>query len=155
MRRTDREITDLETMLKIIGACDVLRLGLADAACPYVVPVNFGYEYKDGQLTLYFHGAAAGRKFTLLKKGGPVAFEMDTDHQLVTGPVACSYSFRYHSVLGEAVPEILTEREEALHALEKIMEHYTGRADFPMKEQMLARVCVVRLKVTAWSCKGH
>lgn len=155
MRRTDREIKDFGTMLEVVGACDVLRLGLADSFCPYVVPVNFGYECVDGKLVLYFHGATEGRKMALILKGGLVAFEMDTDHQLVKGSVACSYSYRYHCVLGEATAEILSDSEEVLHALEKIMEHYTGRDDFPMKEEVLRRVSAVRLRVDKWSCKGH
>lgn len=48
MRRKDREVTELETVKEIIRQCDVLRLGLADGDYPYIVPMNFGWEEKEG-----------------------------------------------------------------------------------------------------------
>lgn len=50
MRRKDREVTELETVKEIIRQCDVLRLGLADGDYPYIVPMNFGWEEKEGRL---------------------------------------------------------------------------------------------------------
>ena len=62
MRRTDREVRDPETIVRIIEECPVMRIGLSDGEFPYIVPVNFAYEYSDGKFFLYFHGALAGRK---------------------------------------------------------------------------------------------
>ena len=62
MRRKDREVTELEAVKEIIRQCDVLRLGLADGDYPYIVPMNFGWEEKEGRLYFYLHGAAEGRK---------------------------------------------------------------------------------------------
>lgn len=50
MRRKDREVTELEAVKEIIRQCDVLRLGLADGDYPYIVPMNFGWEEKEGRL---------------------------------------------------------------------------------------------------------
>ena len=61
MRRKDREVTELETVKEIIRQCDVLRLGLADGDYPYIVPMNFGWEEKEGRLYFYLHGAQAMR----------------------------------------------------------------------------------------------
>lgn len=66
MRRKDREITDFNEIRKIIDACEILRLGLADGDFPYIVPVNFAYTVTDGQICFYIHGAVAGRKYELL-----------------------------------------------------------------------------------------
>ena len=38
MRRSDREVTDLQTIKEIIRACDCCRLGLCDAGKVYIVP---------------------------------------------------------------------------------------------------------------------
>ena len=65
MRRKDREVTELEAVKEIIRQCDVLRLGLADGDYPYIVPMNFGWEEKEGRLYFYLHGAAEGRKAEL------------------------------------------------------------------------------------------
>ena len=77
MRRKDREVTDFPAILEIIEHCDILRLGLADGAYPYIVPVNFAYEVRDGQLSFYIHGAMAGRKYEMLRRNPVCSFEMD------------------------------------------------------------------------------
>ena len=61
MIRSDREITDRQEMLDIMGRCDVCRLALNGSdGYPYLLPLNFGMEEADGTLYLYFHGAAEG-----------------------------------------------------------------------------------------------
>ena len=40
MRRKDREITDMETMLDILRRCDTVRIGMRGEEFPYVVPVS-------------------------------------------------------------------------------------------------------------------
>lgn len=77
MRRKDREITDFNEIRKIIDACEILRLGLADGDFPYIVPVNFAYTVTDGQICFYIHGAVAGRKYELLCRNPVCSFEMD------------------------------------------------------------------------------
>ena len=67
MRRKDREITDLNEIIKIVSECDVLHLGMCDNGVPYVVPVNFGFTYEDETFTFYVHGAASGKKIDILK----------------------------------------------------------------------------------------
>lgn len=68
MRRKEREITDYNTMLEIVRKCDCLRLGFVDGDDAYIVPLNYGYEDKDGELVIYCHGAKDGRKADLIKK---------------------------------------------------------------------------------------
>ena len=63
MRRKDREIKDRQEILEVMKRCDVCRLALHDEEFPYIVPVNFGMEVMDGEITLYFHGATEGKKY--------------------------------------------------------------------------------------------
>ena len=44
MRRKDREVTDKDAILDILLRCDTIRLGLAGADGPYVVPLSFGLD---------------------------------------------------------------------------------------------------------------
>jgi nitroimidazol reductase NimA-like FMN-containing flavoprotein (pyridoxamine 5'-phosphate oxidase superfamily) len=91
MRRSDREITDIEDKLGIIRRRKVLRLALAEQNQPYTAPLNFGFEYKDGILTLYMHGARGGKKVDILNRNKQVCFEMDGEHALIPGrKPACS-----------------------------------------------------------------
>ena len=57
MRRKDREIKEISEVLDIVGRAKVLRMGLVDEEYPYIVPLHYGYEYKDGVLIFYAHGA--------------------------------------------------------------------------------------------------
>ena len=94
MRRKDREITDFAAMTDIVQACRCCRLGLTDTdGTAYIVPLNFGFTVEDKTLTLWFHGAAEGKKLDLLRQASVVTFEMDTDHQLIPGAPAAHSSY--------------------------------------------------------------
>lgn len=75
MRRKDREITDICAILDLVSECKVCRLAMTDGGVPYIVPLNYGYEYADGALTFYFHSAKEGRKLEILKKNPTVCLE--------------------------------------------------------------------------------
>ena len=156
MRRKDRQITDTAAISHVIDSCDVCRIAISDGEIPYIVPMNFGYTFEEGVLTLYLHGASEGRKIDLIRAaGGWAAFEMDTDHDLVSGEVACDYSFRYHSVIGGGVITFAATSEEKEAGLRQILRHYGGSDDLPMQKAFLAQTCVMKMTVTEYSCKGH
>ena len=79
MTRREREVTDINDILQIINETKILHLGLSDEGWPYVVPMNYGYEYVDGKLTFYLHGATKGYKFDVLEKNPKVSFALETD----------------------------------------------------------------------------
>lgn len=60
MRRSDREVTNLNEISDILRRCTVCHLGLS-GAYPYVLPLSFGFCFEGAALTLYFHGAAEGK----------------------------------------------------------------------------------------------
>ena len=155
MRRKDREITDFGKMLGIVGGCGCCRLGLADEEGVYIVPLNFGYENKNGELTLYFHSAGEGKKIELAKKQSRVSFEMDTGHKLVERKTACAYTYLYQSVMGKGNIEFLKDYEAKCYGLNLITAHYTGRTDWTFPEKMVNEMAVLKLTVTEWSCKEH
>jgi nitroimidazol reductase NimA-like FMN-containing flavoprotein (pyridoxamine 5'-phosphate oxidase superfamily) len=159
MRRKDREITDIDEKLGIVGHCKVCRLAMIDteAGEPYLVPLNFGFEYREGLLTLYFHCAPAGRKLGILKSGGgPVCFEMDGAHRLIENTQGCGYSFGYESVIGKGTVEFIEDREEKLRALTLLLRHQSGQdRDFPIDGAALARTTVFRLRAETWTAKKH
>ena len=57
MTRREREVTDINEILKIMDACKIVHVGLVDGDQPYVLPMNYGYTYKDGKMVIYLHGA--------------------------------------------------------------------------------------------------
>jgi nitroimidazol reductase NimA-like FMN-containing flavoprotein (pyridoxamine 5'-phosphate oxidase superfamily) len=156
MRRTDREVTDINEKLGITARCKVCRLAMIDGGEPYLVPLNFGYEYKEGVLLLYFHGAAEGRKIDILKKGGPVCFEMDGAHRLIPNPQGCGYSFGYESIIGTGTVEFIEDRAEKIRGLNLLLRHQSGEdRDFPIDGRAVENTAVFRLKATDWIAKKH
>ena len=77
MRRKDREILDLDKIESIIAGARYMHLGMFEENYPYVVPLHYGYEMKDGKLTFYVHGAKEGHKLDCLRKNDHVFVEID------------------------------------------------------------------------------
>lgn len=152
MRRKDREVRRREDLLAMISQCKVCRLGLWDGEEVYVVPLNFGYEERDGALHLFFHCAREGRKLDILRNNPKAAFEMDGNHLLVEGNTPCQYGYSYCSVMGRGMVEILEKDAEKIHALNRIMLHQTGR-EAVLTPSMARTVCVLRLKAESVSGK--
>lgn len=155
MRRNDREVTDEEKIEKIISSCDCCRLGFDDGGSIYIVPLDFGYIKRDGKYTFYFHGAASGRKYELLKKSPRAAFEMDRGHELRPGATACAFTAGYQSVMGSGRAFIVEDAAEKRAGLLALMEHSTGRADWEFPNGALASVCVFKLEVSKLSAKEN
>lgn len=154
MRRKDREITDRQEILDIMGRCDVCRLALNGSdGYPYLLPLNFGMGEADGVLYLYFHGAAEGTKYDLIARDCRTSFEMDCSHRVVAGPDACSWTMEYESVIGAGRLELLTPAQ-APEALPVIMEHYGG-SGLPFNEALLKRTAILRLTVERMTAKSH
>ena len=154
MRRKDRQITDDNVIDEIILQCDVCRLGFVSDGMAYILPLNFGFENKDGSRIFYFHSATEGKKISLIKSAPPVSFEMDTDHLLNSADVACGFSYRFKSVMGTGRITVLEEADKP-YALDRIMEHYRGEKSWNYSEEALKSVCVYKLEVDFLSCKAH
>lgn len=152
MRRKDREVTGLEEARRIVSACAVMRLAMADGARPYVVPMNFGAVWSGDVLTLYAHCAPAGRKLDILARNARVCVEMDCDGALLPGRTACEYGYRYSSLIGEGVAEIVRDEQEACEALSALMRHQTGR-EFAIAPQQARSVRVLRIRLQTWTAK--
>ena len=86
-------MTQIEEQLAILDQCKVCRVALQDKQGLYLVPLNFGYQYEDGHLILYFHSAKSGRKIDALQENSAVAFEMDCAHRLIEAENPCQYGY--------------------------------------------------------------
>ena len=115
MRRTDREITDRQELLDVMARCDVCRLALNDeSGYPYVVPLNFGMEEREGTLYLLFHGALTGTKYDRMEQDPRATFEMDCGHMLCTDEAKGMCTMAYESVIGRGRLETVQRRSARL-----------------------------------------
>ncbi len=152
MRRKERLVDDPEELRLILEACQVCRIATIDEEGLYIVPLNYGYDYRDGKLTLYVHSARDGRKVRAFRNHAAVAFEMDTGHELVEGKIACQYSYRYQSIIGNGSILELDDNAEKVKALNAMMQHLTGQA-FEFNDKMVNAVAVFRIDVSRFSGK--
>ena len=124
MRRKDREIVDRDGLRSIIERADACRLAFAAGGTPYIVCLNFGYEWKTEFPVLYFHCAREGRKLDMMRANSRVCFEIDIGHELVTGSAPCDWGMLYESVVGYGMlGEVLGDAERR-RGLDRILRHY-------------------------------
>jgi len=149
------EITDTADILAVIERCDVFRLALALDNHPYIVPMNFGYEYTDGRLTLYCHCAKEGKKLDIIRANPNVCFEMDSNHKLITGKNACDYTMNYESVIGFGQVSLCDDISAKEHALHLLMQKYSPDKHFSFTRMQLDSVVVLKLLVDSFTGKRH
>lgn len=154
MRRRDREVIDITELLNIINECRICHLGLQDDKGIYIVPLNYGFEYFNEQLILYFHSAKLGRKIEALKHNNSVCIEMDCDHRLIEGENACDYSFGFKSVIGNGKAFFVEDNDEKIKGLGLLMVHETKR-HFTFDENMVNSVAVIKVIVDNFTGKYH
>lgn len=153
MRRKDREITCRAEMLKIIRGCDVCRVALNDpeTGVPYILPLNFGFEEKDGRLTFYFHGALEGRKYELMQNDPRASFELDRGHELMLDEGQGNCTMTYESVIGRGRMALVPEEEKEA-ALQLLMRQYRSE-DFCYNRAVLPATRVFKLTVESMTAK--
>ncbi|MCC7553765.1 MAG: pyridoxamine 5'-phosphate oxidase family protein [Methanobacteriaceae archaeon] len=156
MRRSDREITDINEIVDALKKCRVCNLALFDEKYPYVVPLNFGYKLDNetNDLVLYFHGHNGGKKIDLIKKNPHAAFQIHNDEDIVVSEIPCVCDMIFESVNGNGEIEIL-EGEDKTEGLITIMDQYSDKkyesSDFDKK---IKSTVVYKLKVNDISGKS-
>ena len=153
MRRKEREITDKNEILAILGRAEVLRIALNNGNYPYVLPVNFGFQEEDGRLVLFFHGSREGTKHEVIARDPHVTFEVDGGHALLrpAGAESCTASYAYESVIGQGTIEPAAEEEkEAL--LAALLAHYGIEAQ-TFNPVHLANTVVYKIRVESCTAK--
>lgn len=155
MRRKDREITDFQEIIRIIDECQIVRLGLADGEYPYIVPVNFAYKVTDGQISLYVHGAMAGRKYEMLCKNPVCSFEMDIPLEMDCITEKGDVTMRYKCVMGKANVTFLEGIEKQAALDDIIMARYEETRNFDYNKSYMNNTAIAKLTVTEITAKAN
>jgi nitroimidazol reductase NimA-like FMN-containing flavoprotein (pyridoxamine 5'-phosphate oxidase superfamily) len=152
MRKSHKEITELEQIREVLETCQVLRLAVVDEGVPYIIPLNYGYTLTEEGLEIYFHTPYEGRKIDILKKNPVVAFEMDCGYEVIHADVACDYNNKYRSITGNGTAVFL-EGEEKLPALNALMAHYAPEKAGTFKPEVVEKTCVVKISAAEYAGK--
>ena len=154
MRRKDKEIRDIDEKLKIIAKCKICRLGLSDNNYPYIVPLNYGFSYDDGKLTLYFHSAIEGKKIDIIKNNNNGCFEIDCDTKLIEGENSCNCNYEFKSIIGLGKIILLDTKDEKINGLTHLMKQQTGKdIKYDFNENKLNNIVVLKMPVDEFTGK--
>ncbi len=155
VRRNDREITDLNQIMQVIDHTKILHLGLNDIDYPYIVPLHYGYEYKNDQFIFYMHGAKVGHKVYLIQRNPKASIELETNIELTSGgDIPCKYGSMYSSFMGKGTAAIVEGNEEKKHGLNLLMVHQTGK-EFEFNDQMADSVAVIKVLINEYTAKAR
>ncbi len=163
MRRHELQNQDPAFFAELARRCEVGYLGLLTPdGMPRVVPLNFAAV----EQTIYFHGALAGEKFTVLENGAPVSFMMALPYSLIPSyfvapDYACPATHLFKSVDARGIGAPVTEVDEKARGLQALMEKYQPEGRFKTitaadsrYAKALRTVGVFRIAVTNWMGKS-
>ena len=157
MRMKDKQVTDRDEILEIINNCERCRLGFSDDGVPYVIPINFGFTYEDGALTLFFHCAAEGRKMDIIKKNPVVCFEMDCDYRLNPKENVDKNAIKYESVIGTGIIKIVEDHQEKRMILGNMIKKFRRYNPLyrpnPLTDDRVRGVVIMKLKAHEFKAK--
>ena len=151
-RLPTRATYDRSVVHGILDEALVCHVGFAVEGQPYVIPT---IHARAGD-RLYLHGSAASRMLRTLAGGVDVCVTVTLVDGVILARSAFHHSLNYRSVviLGTATP--ITEPEEKLAALERIVDHVVpGRWPHvrPPSAQELRATLVLALPITEVSAK--
>ena len=152
MTKREFKITDQEQILHILDTAKIVHVGLAVDNEPYVIPMNYGYTYEDGKLTLYLHSAVKGKKLDMIRANPNVFFSIDCDRMPFEGRVPCQYGLVYSSIMGRGIATIVDDVEEKKQAMSILMKTQTGK-DFTFEDRLVSIVAVIRIDATEFTAK--
>jgi nitroimidazol reductase NimA-like FMN-containing flavoprotein (pyridoxamine 5'-phosphate oxidase superfamily) len=153
MRRKDREIVDKESLRAILENADACRLAFARGDMPYIVTMNFGFEWEGAFPVLYFHSAREGRKLEMMRANPRVCFELDVDHELTRGPAPCDWGMKYASLVGYGELRELADEGERKSGLDLVMSKYGWNGEADYRAGPVMATAVLRLDVDELSGK--
>lgn len=150
MRRGERAIDSKDGQRAILSRCRVCSLAFSRDEFPYVIPMNYGFSWKDDQEkpVLYFHGAPEGTKISLMERDNRVAFCVQNEKEVKIQEPACRSTMIYESVCGTGYLSWATEPDEKLEALTLVMQQYDpAKGPYEFSPEAVARTSILKLHV--------
>jgi nitroimidazol reductase NimA-like FMN-containing flavoprotein (pyridoxamine 5'-phosphate oxidase superfamily) len=155
-RSKERAGTDRQELYDVLADGMFCHLGVVLDGVPLVLPTAYGVDLDRGaDGTLYLHGSVAARSVVAAQQQ-TVCVTITHADGLVLARSAMHHSVNYRSAVIFGVPELLTDPDEKLRALTKVVDHLVpGRssATRPPNRKELAKTSVLALSLTEASVK--
>lgn len=117
VRRTDREIVDVNALDSILRRGRFASIALCQDGAPYVVTLSYGYDIE--HRALYFHTATAGRKIDAIAADPRACATIVIDGGYEQG--ACKHN--YESVVMGGRMSVIGDLAEQRHAMRVLTGH--------------------------------
>nr|WP_239615944.1 pyridoxamine 5'-phosphate oxidase family protein [Cohnella mopanensis] len=131
LRMYKRECNDLRKINAFLEQARTGFLGLSSQDVPYVIPLN--YVWRNG--SIYFHGAAEGRKVTILQRNALACFTVCEDRGTVTNVIPADTDTAYMSVMVFGSVSLVADLEEATDVMQGMLDKYVpGYYDNPLSK---------------------
>jgi hypothetical protein len=151
-RLSKRASYDVATIHAILDEALICHIGLAVGGKPVVIPT---IHWRDGD-RLYVHGSAASHMLRNLRDGVDACVTVTLLDGLVLARSAFHHSMNYRSVVIFAKATEVTDREEKVRALEKLVEHIVPGRSAEVRapnESELGQTLVLSLPIEEASAK--
>lgn len=119
MMHADRQVTDPVFIKKMLDLTEICTVALHDEPYPYIVPMNFGYEWEK-DLEIYLHCAAEGYRMRLIRDNPRAACNINVFINRYGGKPYRNEKQDYRSVSVFGRLEIVLGEEERKNALNAI-----------------------------------
>jgi len=123
LRRTDREITDAETIERILLDGRYTTIALAGADGPYALTLSYGYDAEARRL--YFHAAHEGRKMAMIAADPRACATVISESGYTQGE--CEHPFESVVMFGRM--RLVTDPAEKLRAIHSLVDHLESDAE--------------------------
>lgn len=151
IRRKEKEITDINEMIKILEMAQYIAIAMCKDNEPYLATLSHGYD-RDRHC-IYFHCATEGKKIDILSNNNLVWGQALIDKGYVQG--ACDHLYATTQFKGTVT--FVKDKEEKIYALKTMIRALDDNPEKLMAEQItdksLARIGIGRIDIEYMSGK--
>lgn len=155
MTGTDREITEITAIEKLLKTAQVCRIALMNGEYPYVIPMCFGYKLEGRHLELYFHTSPKGQKLDLIKKNNIAGFEIDHLSGIIKDENDCGVTALYECITGTGSVEIVNGIEKLTGLTSIISKYDEENTEHKFSEQVLNSIVLLKMTADSFCCRTH
>jgi nitroimidazol reductase NimA-like FMN-containing flavoprotein (pyridoxamine 5'-phosphate oxidase superfamily) len=151
VRRKDREITDPDTLRKVLKSTNYVTIALCMDNEPYLVSLSHGYDEKRN--CLYFHCANEGKKLVYIKANNNIWGQAVQDYGVTD---ECDYA--YTSVHFKGTVSLIDDLSEKRHAMEVMVRQLSTNPEEKLakiKTEKLANTTMGRIDISYMTGKKH
>lgn len=156
MVRADREVKKKELIAGMLEMIHVAVIGVNDEEYPYLVPMNFGYEWAEDPLVLYVHcGRYDGQKRRLFEKNPKVAVQLNIYLERYWYEKVRGEEHDYRSVNVYGTIEEVTDKEEFKRACDALQKHNERPANVRATDSLMNRMCIYKITAEEITAKSQ